>query len=201
MSAPAVRGASVLSIWYWKQLAIWAGLFKRDDVAIEYWERILAARPGDSSVVATVAHMKAQAGGRREAVALLQRAVELDPESAHAWFNLGFLQQEEQRHDEALASFERALVLDPKLDRAWYGKALSLIKSGRPQEAVAPLKRNTELQPMSPYGFYQLAHVYHKLEDKDGVARTIRKLAEFEPKVAKQLERETGVHVGVVTEF
>jgi hypothetical protein len=48
---------------------------------------------------------------------------------------------------------------------------------------------------MSPYGFYQLAHVYHRLERPDDVERTIRRLQGFEPQVARQLERETGVTV------
>ena len=50
---------------------------------------------------------------------------------------------------------------------------------------------------MSPYGYYQLAHVYHRLGRSAEVGRTIKRLAEFEPDVAKQLERETGVSVGV----
>jgi tetratricopeptide (TPR) repeat protein len=190
---------SGLAIWYWKQLAVWSQLLKRDAMALEYWVRIAAARPRDASALASVAHLQAQAGQRRDAIASFERALGIDPTLATAWFNLGFLQQEEQRHDEAIASFDRALALDEKLDRAWYGKALSLIKSGRPEEAIEPLQRNVKLQPMSPYGLYQLAHVYHRLQRRDDVAATIRRLAGFEPQVARQLERETGVVVGVKT--
>jgi hypothetical protein len=52
---------------------------------------------------------------------------------------------------------------------------------------------------MSPYGFYQFAHVYHRLERTDQVARLVLRLSGFEPQVARQLERETGViasHLG-----
>ena len=94
---------------------------------------------------------------------------------------------------EAEAAFRRALALDPKLDRAWYGLGLALIRQGRLDEAVAALKRNTELQPMSPYGWYQLARVHMDRQQPEEARKIIRHLKGFEPKVAAQLERETGL--------
>jgi tetratricopeptide (TPR) repeat protein len=187
---------SALTIWYWRHMATVSELFKRDEMALEYWQRIRAARPQDPAVLGKVAFILAARGGRREAIALLEECLRLDPKSAATWFNLGYLQQEEQRHEEALASFRRALAIDEKHDRAWYGTALSLIKLERLEEAVEALRRNVKLQPMSPYGWYQLAHLQNRLGQKDEAAKTIRHLSGFEPQVAKQLERETGVVVG-----
>jgi len=188
-----MSGASAVNVWFWRQMATWSTLLKRDAMALEYWERIAAARPDDPRVLASLAHRKAEQGGRIEAIALLERSVSGDPEQAGAWYNLGYLLQESQRHDEALSAFERALAINPKLDLAHYGKGLSLVKTGRLEESIAPLKRTCELQPMSPFGYYQLAHVYHRLERPEQVARIIQRLSGFEPQVARQLERETGV--------
>ena len=190
---------SASTLWYWRQMATWSTLLKRDAMALEYRQRIAAARPQDAQALGELAHLKAQAGGRPEAIELLQRALAIDPKQSGTWYNLGYLLQESQRHDEAIAAFDAALDIDPKLDLALYGKALSLIKTERLTEAIAPLKRHIALQPMSPYGFYQLAHVHHRLQQPDEVARVIRRLSGFEPQVAKQLERETGVVVGVQT--
>jgi len=192
---------SALAAWYYKQMAVWSGVLKRDEMALEYWQRLRAERPRDATVVATIAHVRAGSGHRDEAIALMHQALEIDPRRAAHWFNLGFLQQERGDHEDAISSFERAIALDEKLDRAHYGKGLSLVKLGRTEEAIAPLKKNCELQPMSPYGWYQLAHVYHRLGDSKRVAQVIKQLAGFEPKVAKQLERETGVVVGVEVPF
>ena len=188
-----------INVWFYRQLAVGATLFKRPERALEYWERIRALRPLDPRVIASIAHMHAAAGRRDAAIELMTRSLELDPKQAATWFNLGYLQQETNRHEQAIAAFDRAIALDEKLDRAYYGKALSLIKTDRIDAAIPLLLKNIELQPMSPFGFYQLAHAYHRLGAADKVARTIRKLADFEPKVAKQLERETGVVVGVKT--
>ena len=90
-------------------------------------------------------------------------------------------------------AFREALAMDPKLDRAWYGLGLTLIRQQRFDEAVAALKRNTELQPMSPYGWYQLARVHMDRHEPEETRKIIRHLKGFEPKVAAQLERETGL--------
>jgi hypothetical protein len=48
---------------------------------------------------------------------------------------------------------------------------------------------------MSPYGWYQLARVHVDRHEPEEAARIIRHLRKFEPKVAAQLERETGLLV------
>jgi predicted Zn-dependent protease len=70
---------------------------------------------------------------------------------------------------------------------------LTLIRLQRPEEALAALKKNTELQPMSPYGWYQLARVQFDRQQTEETKKIIRHLKGFEPKVAAQLERETGL--------
>jgi tetratricopeptide (TPR) repeat protein len=182
-----------LAVWYQKQIAIVSLLFKKTEIAISAWERVLEIRPGDTEALSALAHLHAEQGRKAQAVTILEQLVKQAPDLAFNWFNLGFLQQEAHQHEAALESFDRAMALDEKLDRAFYGKALSLIKLGRVDEAVPLLKKNTELQPMSPFGWYQLAHAYHRLGEKDRVAKVIRRLSEFEPKVALQLEQETGV--------
>ena len=83
----------------------------------------------------------------------------------------------------------------PRLDRAWYGLGLVLIRLQRYDEAIVALKKNTELQPMSPYGWYQLARVRFDRQEPEETRKIIRHLKGFEPKVAAQLERETGLVV------
>jgi len=64
---------------------------------------------------------------------------------------------------------------------------------GRLDEALAALKKNTQLQPMSPYGWYQLARVHMDRHDPEEARNIIRHLQGFEPKIAAQLQRETGL--------
>jgi len=151
--------------------------------------------PRDAYALASQAHLLAQAGRRTEALRLMDLLIEVEPVRAAHWFNRGFLLEELGELAQAETSLRRATELDPGLDRAWYGLGLVLIRLGRLDEAVPVLKKNTQLQPMSPYGWYQLARVHMDRQEPDEARRIIAHLKSFEPKVAAQLERETGIVV------
>ncbi|MBL8302318.1 MAG: tetratricopeptide repeat protein [Ideonella sp.] len=169
----------------------------RAERAEAVFTEMLALWPDDAYALASRAHVRAQLGRRDGAIADAQRLVAAHPaRSAADWFNLAFLLDEAQRVEEAEAAFRRAVELDPKLDRAWYGLGLTLIRQRRLDEAVAALKRNTELQPMSPYGWYQLARIQVDRQRPEEAVKIIRHLEGFEPKVAAQLKRETGLLAG-----
>jgi tetratricopeptide (TPR) repeat protein len=156
--------------------------------------RMLARWPDDAYALSSRAHLLAQAGQADAAIADAQRLVQVHPKrSAADWFNLAFLLERANRLAEAEAAFRGALDLDDQLDRAWYGLGVTLVRLGRLDDAVVALKRNTKLQPMSPYGWYQLAQVHVAREHTEEARRVIRHLKGFEPKVAAQLERETGL--------
>ena len=180
--------------WRLKLSAITWLVLGRSRAAEEVFCEMLQRWPQDAYSLASRAHLRAQLGQRDAAIADAQSLVHLFPRrSAGDWFNLAFLLESAGRLDEAESAFRQAVTLDPKLDRAWYGLGLVLIRLHRFDEAVDALKRNTELQPMSPYGWYQLARAHVDRHEPEEARRIIRHLHGFEPKVAAQLERETGL--------
>jgi tetratricopeptide (TPR) repeat protein len=179
--------------WLRLQAMLWLAL-GQEARAWQVFDTMLARQPDDAHALASRAHLQAQAGQRAGAITDLQALVAAHPRrSAGDWFNLAFLLEAEGRLAEAEAAFRQAVGLDAKLDRAWYGLGLVLIRLGRPDEAVPALRRNTELQPMSPYGWYQLARLQASRQQAEEAQKIIRHLRGFEPKVAAQLERETGL--------
>ncbi len=155
---------------------------------------MLARWPANAYALASRSHLRAQAKRFAEALVDARALVAAHPDrSSGDWFNLGYLHEACDQLPEAEDAFRRALKLDPKADRAWYGLALALIRQQRFDEAVTALKRNTELQPMSPHGWYQLARVHIDRQQPEEARKIIRQLKKFEPKVAAQLERETGL--------
>jgi tetratricopeptide (TPR) repeat protein len=182
--------------WRFKLRALVLLVFGRHAAAEAVFDAMLVRWPADAYALASRAHLRAQRGDREAAIADAHSLVAAHPErSAADWFNLAFMLEEAERLDEAESAFRRAVELDPKLDRAWYGLGLTLIRRQRYDEAVVALKRNTELQPMSPYGWYQLARAQLDRHEPDETRKIIRHLKTFEPKVAAQLERETGLGV------
>lgn len=166
----------------------------RRESALELFSQMLRNWPADAYALASRSHVLAHLGRSELAIADADHLVRAHPQrSAADWFNLAFLLEQAGRLDDAEHAFRGAVALDPKLDRAWYGLGLVLIRLQRFEEAVKALKRNTELQPMSPYGWYQLARVQFDRQEPEETKKIIRHLKAFEPKVAAQLERETGL--------
>lgn len=177
----------------WIELGKWCQRFNRTDRALRFYELALALQPDDPKVMASVGFELAQAGRKRDALARFDRVVALAPGWAEAHFDRGFLLQELNDPEAAITAFDRAIAIDSKHDRAFYGKALCLISLKRKDEAVPPLEKNTKLQPMSPFGWYQLARVQFDRGKPEKTQAIIDHLATFEPKVAAQLARETGL--------
>lgn len=193
---------SALNAWFYSQVANWAMLFKKFEIASEYWLRTAEARPKKGALpLTTAATCMAELKRGMEAEALLRKAIEVEPDYAPAWFNLGFLIQKREDHNEALRCFDMAIRFSEKMDRAHYGRALSLIALNRPEEAKAALQRTIDLQPMGPYGYYQLANLHHRLGDEKAYVQVVRRLHQFEPQLAAQIQRETGLHAGVEDPF
>ena len=128
-----------------------------------------------------------------QALGFFERALTLTPTNANAHFNVGFVSEELGRCQEAELAFRKAIEMDEKMDRAWYGLGLVLVRQRRFDESLVAFKRNTELQSMSPYAWYQMARVHMELHQPEKTLEIMRHLKGFEPKVAAQLERETGL--------
>lgn len=130
-----------------------------------------------------------------QALGFFERALALTPANANAHFNVGFVCEELGRSQEAEHAFRAALQIDEKMDRAWYGLGLVLVRQRRFEESLTAFKRNTELQAMSPFAWYQMARVHMEMHAPDKALEVMRHLNGFEPKVAAQLERETGLRL------
>ena len=187
---PAAGGLDYLFLKWRARLQLFLGL---KEAAADSFEQMRHRWPSDPYPIDSLAHLAAGQGHTTRALPLLRRVTELQPQRAGAWFNLAFVLEQVGEAVEAEDAFRKAIELDPQIDRAWYGLGLVLIRQQRLEEAIEALKQNTKMQPMSPYGWYQMARAQHELGRTDEAARTIRHLEGFEPKVAAQLRRETGI--------
>jgi tetratricopeptide (TPR) repeat protein len=178
---------------YQKWRAIGCLVLGQKKMGITAFEEMLVCYPNDSYVMMSLAHLYAEVGSKHDAILLYKQLVNQEKANASTWFNLGFMQEDAKQFEDAEHSFRKALSLDEDLDRAWYGLGLVLIQLNRLEEAVIALKRNTKLQPMSPYAWYQLARIHLDRHEPDEALKIIQHLKGFEPKVAAQLERETGL--------
>jgi tetratricopeptide (TPR) repeat protein len=88
-----------------------------------------------------------QAGRLEEAVASYSRALELKPDYAEAYNNLGNALRSLRRFDQAIASLRRACDLRPDLAGIHSNLGLALADAGQFEQAVAHHRRAVELGP------------------------------------------------------
>jgi tetratricopeptide (TPR) repeat protein len=89
-------------------------------------------------------------GGLRRAFELAARAVEIDPNDARGYAELGFALLYQKEHDRSLASYRRALALNPNEANIIAEFADALAHSGEPEEALRHFDRAMRLNPFYP---------------------------------------------------
>jgi tetratricopeptide (TPR) repeat protein len=164
--------------------------FGRPELAYEAFIAALQADPRD---IQSARHLAAIAAGKERwevAESWFGKVLELAPDDADTWFNLGFVRDHGHKPADALQAFTEATRLKPSLDRAWYGMGLAHARLGQHVAAAAALEKAVELQPMNGEGFYQLGMAYHHANQPDDVKRVAAKLVTFEPKRAKKLVQD-----------
>jgi TolB-like protein/class 3 adenylate cyclase/Tfp pilus assembly protein PilF len=105
------------------------------------FRRALELAPGNSLVLRHAAILAACLGRNDESIALLRRAVALDPLSVPAWRVLGQRLLFEGRLGEADAAFEKTLALNPDGGFTHYWLGMSRLAAGRIVDARAAFSR------------------------------------------------------------
>ncbi len=157
------------------------------------WSRLIDEHGPRQEWVSSRAHLLAQLQNPVAAAKDYEWLCSQPMARASDWFNRGFLLEQAGNINGAAECFRQAISLDGELDRAWYGLGLCLARQGKLDEAIQALTRNTQLQPMSPHGWVQLARVHEQRQEPEQVLKIIRHLQGFEPKVAAELMRESGL--------
>src|SRR5205823_1630650 len=121
------------------------GYHEQDDTrALAEFRQAEKGLPNSADVIEAIARVQRALGHWDEAVADLQRAIELDPRDVRASNNLALTYCAMRHFPEALATLERVLAWDPTNARALLTKADALLAIGDLQ-AAEPLLANPEL--------------------------------------------------------
>lgn len=116
----------------------------RMDEALALFEEALADSPGDARAWSDVGWALYDLGRHADAVAHLERALELDPARDEAWICIGMIQTDPA---EAIRCFDKALAIAPNTGSTWFLKSSVLREQGRNAEADECLERAKALDP------------------------------------------------------
>jgi tetratricopeptide (TPR) repeat protein len=112
-------------------------------------EAFVAARPElfakDVYASTTLARIRVDAGRPRDALTLLARCAELEPENAEVWCATATARRALRDWNGTLAAADKALELQEADAEAHYNRACALARLGKRPEAIAALKRAIEI--------------------------------------------------------
>ena len=92
-----------------------------------------------------------------EALALLEKATNLQPNVAYLYYNKGCVLGTQGRLEEAREAFSKALTLDDRMAEAYYNRGVAALLDGRPTDALPDLSRAGELGIYRAYNLIKQA--------------------------------------------
>ncbi|MFP4081517.1 MAG: tetratricopeptide repeat protein [Candidatus Aminicenantes bacterium] len=134
-----------------------------------------------------------------EAIQEFRKAVELKPDFAEAYLNLGVLLFNKKKDDEAEKALLKALELKPEesmtkniLAEIYFEKAKNLYRKEKIEETLEKLQVAYDYRPDHPYVNYLLGYIYYKKEMKDEAVKHLEAFIQLEPN-APQVKRAEGI--------
>jgi tetratricopeptide (TPR) repeat protein len=94
---------------------------------------------------------------------LLRRHVDMDPDSAQGFFQLGLVLLARERFSEAAEVFGKAILLKPDFGPAHYNRGLSLARAAQIPEAIASLRESIRHNPERLESYLFLAEIHCRL--------------------------------------
>jgi predicted TPR repeat methyltransferase len=125
-----------------------------------------------------------QKGDHPAALAAFQKVLELMPDSADGYYNIGFTQEKLGNSDAALAAYSKAVELRPDYYEALV--ALSNVHNLRKdyQAAMEALSKALELRPAEPTSLYNLGAIAMNAGDIPAAQQAFEKLIAVNPEHA-----------------
>jgi tetratricopeptide (TPR) repeat protein len=116
-----------------------------------------------------------------QALADVNRSLELDPGEVTALHHRGNVLFALHRYAEAVADYEQALRFIPEDSGIWNNFGVSLAAAGRTNDALRALHRAITSKPPSKNAFLQIAFIQIRLNRPDEAAATLDQLERMDP--------------------
>jgi tetratricopeptide (TPR) repeat protein len=102
-----------------------------------------------------------------EAIAVLNKALELNPKYAEAYLNRGIAYKHKNQHDQAISDYSRVLEIDPKDARAYCNRGNIHIEKGRYDQAISDYTHALRINPRDASIYYNRGIAYSLQRDDE----------------------------------
>jgi tetratricopeptide (TPR) repeat protein len=110
-----------------------------------------------------------------------EKAVEIDPDYAQAWSDLGEVLRRQSKSEEARAAMEKAVAADPKYIKPYVQLAMLDLSEKRPEDAAAIAGKAVAMNPLEfPELYYFYAAANYNLKHLDIAETNARRATELD---------------------
>ena len=149
--------------------------------AVAEWQRVRELIPQHHAAYLQAGRLLARQGDIQAGRRLLLQAVNLRPDLAEGWLELGNIHEMEHRPDLALREYRRLLELAPHDSRAHYHTGKALSELNRRPEAIQSLRQALRLRPDYAMAHLDLGVALLEEGDREGAQRQIEEAARLAP--------------------
>ena len=150
--------------------------------ADEIYRTVLTAAPDHADALhfsGVLAHQQARS---EQAVALIERSLELEPERADWHSNLGIVRQDRVELDDAIAAYRRAIALEPRHANAHNNLGVVLRARGEAAEAEAAYREAIRIDPEHLDAYHNLGVLLNGQKRSHEAAVCFSKVITLRPK-------------------
>ncbi len=141
-----------------------------NDGAIEHGRMVLADKPSDQNTHALMAAAYSKIGSAELAMEHMQRYVDLHPNRAQGWVNMGEFLCQQQRAEESLECYINAIKADGSCAAAYFGAGDILYYAGEYESAADLYTNGLAAAPDHAPGFFMLGNCYARSEAYEAAA-------------------------------
>ena len=120
-----------------------------------------------------------------EAITYYNQAIQLKPDYAQAFNNLGITQKELGRYEEAVGSYNKAIKIKSDFFEAHNNLGVALNELGKQSEAIESYKKAILIKPLSANGYYNLGNEHRQLSNHNGAIGSYKRALTINPYYAE----------------
>lgn len=149
--------------------------------AHDEWMKAYSLASGNPAVALAVGKALADAGHDSEAVPVLEHAVELDPKSADASYQLALVLQRVDRVPDAIDLLKKVVTAEPKNAAALTNLGMGLAQMHKAVDGIPFLKRAVTIVPDDPTAHQDLAAAYIQVNQIDDAVAELKTAIKLSP--------------------
>jgi len=134
--------ASIGVLWFWQRPS--------ESRAREYYQQGL---------------QKIENGDEPGALTAFDRAIDIDPDDANAYYKRANIHFDMDNHELAIVDYSAAIERDPNYSDAYFNRGLAQADTGNLQAAISDFSQVLQLNPNDPDAYYHRGLMSHEVDD------------------------------------